>query len=112
MGDAVGFIHPVAGGGISMALSGGMLLGRLMGQYAPKDLPKESVAVVYERIWKKHFQNSTAVSKWIGSLSHRAPVANFLVRVLKAREKTVHNLFDLFHKQGLNDFYKEGACLS
>lgn len=111
-GDAAGLIHPVAGGGISMALSGGMLLGRLMGQYAPKDLPKESVAVVYERIWKKHFQNSTSVSKWIGSLSHRAPVANFLVRVLKAREKTVHNLFDLFHKQGLNDFYKEGACLS
>lgn len=111
-GDAAGLIHPVAGGGISMALSGGMLLGRLMGQYTPDELPKEQIAVSYERIWKKHFQYSTAVSKWIGSLSHRAPVANFLVRVLKAREKTVHDLFDLFHKQGLNDLHKEGVCLS
>lgn len=111
-GDAAGLIHPVAGGGISMALSGGMLLGRLMGQYAPKDLPKEHIASVYERIWRKHFQKATAVSKWIGSLSHSAPVANFLVRVLKAREETVQNLFELFHKQGLNDVPKEGVCLS
>lgn len=111
-GDAAGLIHPVAGGGISMALSGGMLLGRLMGQYTPEALPKAQAAVAYERIWKKHFQCSTAVSKWIGALSHRAPVANFLVRVLKVREKTVHDFFDLFHKEGLNRFHKEGVCLS
>lgn len=111
-GDAAGLIHPVAGGGISMALSGGMLLGRLMGQYTPEELPKEKTAIAYERIWKKNFNSAAVVSKWIGSLSHRAPVANFLIHVLKAHEKAVHNLFDLFHKQSLNEIHKEGVCLS
>ena len=97
-GDAVGLIHPVAGGGISIALNSGIMLGLLLGHQRPGLLDTSVIARRYEAMWRMAFERSVMVSKWIGSLSHCAPVADILVKILKAREERVHQLFDVFHQ--------------
>lgn len=97
-GDAVGLIHPVAGGGISIALNSGIMLGLLLGHQRPGLLDTAVIARRYEAMWRMAFERSVMVSKWIGSLSHCAPVADILVKILKAREERVHQLFDVFHQ--------------
>lgn len=100
-GDAAGLIHPVAGGGISMALNCGIILGQLMGQHHPRMLPKAETARQYETMWRRLFQRPVSVSKWIGSLSHYASASNLIIKLLKARERTIHNMFDIFHQPAL-----------
>lgn len=97
-GDAAGLIHPVSGGGISLALQAGMLLGQLLATYAPKNVPTAEVAKTYEILWRKYFYRSCQISKIIGRLSHQELVANQLVHLLAWQQQTVHRLFDLLHR--------------
>ncbi len=98
VGDACSLIHPVAGGGISLALSAGILLGTLMGKYQPKNLPDFQVAREYEILWKKNFQGAIVASRMLGALGHHAGIANGVIKLLKIRQGTVNNFFDSVHQ--------------
>ncbi|MGE0267145.1 MAG: NAD(P)/FAD-dependent oxidoreductase [Candidatus Omnitrophota bacterium] len=98
VGDAAALIHPVAGGGISLALNSGILLGGLLGSTRPGEVDRSSVARVYEKTFKRRFAWPIRLSKMIGSIGHDKNASNMIIRVLKWREKNINSLFNTFHQ--------------
>ncbi|MCA9395341.1 MAG: FAD-dependent monooxygenase [Candidatus Omnitrophica bacterium] len=97
-GDASAVIHPVAGGGITLALSGGILLGSLLGRHHPEDVFRAAEAEAYAKAFRRRFAWPLRASRMIGAAGHTAPVANSVIRLLKWREAHLHQLFDIFHQ--------------
>ncbi len=107
VGDAMGIIHPVAGGGISFAFNSGILLASLLSADKPAEIHKAKVAHDYARIWKKNYYWPMKISKYVGQLGHHRLTANMVIRLLRWREANIHQLFDSFHKPV--SFHKEYA---
>lgn len=97
-GDAAAVIHPVAGGGITMALSGGILLGSLLGRHHPEDVCRAAEAQAYQRAFRRRYAWPLRASRIIGAVGHHDPVARATIRLLKSRERNLHQLFDIFHQ--------------
>ncbi len=98
LGDQVGLVNPVVGGGISLALSGGQLLASLMGNYEASQMPFEIVAERYESEWKKRFFKRVCWSKLIGNLSHQKIAANNILWLLNRNQHWLEKIFNFYHK--------------
>ncbi|MBZ0165952.1 MAG: FAD-dependent monooxygenase [Candidatus Omnitrophica bacterium] len=98
VGDAASLIHPVAGGGITLALSGGILLGSLLGQDYPQDVSRATVAAAYARAFRRRYALPIRASRMIGALGHHNQASRTVIRLLKWREGDLHQLFSLFHQ--------------
>jgi len=98
VGDSVGLINPVIGGGISLSLTSGGLLGRLLANYAPQDLPLAQVVKQYKQLWKKEFLRQVQMSKFWGFLSHQAFLAGPTIKLLNSQKHWLQKLFSYYHK--------------
>jgi flavin-dependent dehydrogenase len=98
VGDAVGLIHPVAGGGISMALNSGVLLGSLLGRQDPKKVELQKTIQKYVFLWKKSYFIPRMVSRSIGSWAHDDRTARWIMKILRVHEGLIPQLFNIFHQ--------------
>lgn len=99
VGDAVDVIHPIAGSGISLALSGGRLLAALMTQYRPDELPFEKVVRRYEKAWKKNFLWRIRFSRLWGRLGHNQFLANSVMKLFSYQKNIFDRVFEFHHRQ-------------
>jgi 2-polyprenyl-6-methoxyphenol hydroxylase-like FAD-dependent oxidoreductase len=98
VGDAVDVIHPIAGAGISLALSSGLLLGELMSQYTPESLPFEQVAKDYAKAWKKRFALRIKLSRVWAYLGHNVILANAVMRLFSFKKDLFDSVFKYHHR--------------
>lgn len=98
VGDAVDVIHPIAGAGISLALSGGLLLGELMSQYDPMELPFDRVAQDYARAWKKMFFLKIKLSRLWAYLGHNVFLANSVMKLFSFKKDLFNQVFKFYHR--------------
>lgn len=96
-GDSVAAVHPVVGGGMSLAMESAGLLAELMIRYEPAGLRFESVAQEYERCWRRRFAWQIGMSRLWGSLSHYAPLANGVIRLFRFNKNLLDRAFRLHH---------------
>lgn len=98
VGDAVGQINPVVGGGNSIAISSAFLLSQIMKGYTPASMPVYEVAKDYEKIWKKHFFNRIRVS-WIwGRLAHNKMLSNCAIKIFQFSNTVLTKVFNHTHQ--------------
>lgn len=101
IGDAAALIHPIAGGGITLGLTGGMVLGRLLRAEKASCVDVFRVAQQYEKVIRKQFRTAIWASRWIGALGHHQQWAQRAMWFLQHNQKSVQNLFQLFHRPQL-----------
>lgn len=97
VGDAVGVINPVMGGGNSMALNSALLLAGLMAQYNPQDFPAAVVAAAYENFWKKHYLARYRLSWWLGDAAHNRHLSDLGVRLFQCSHALLNKVFEHSH---------------
>lgn len=99
VGDSVAMINPVIGGGISMAIYGGWLLGSLLGANHPQKLTEDEVAVSYKKQWNKAYGMKIRVSPYLGKALHKPVLANALFSVMKRQQYALSTLFNWTHRE-------------
>jgi len=98
VGDAVGQINPVVGGGNSIAISSALLLSEIMKNYKPQNMPAYEVARAYEMIWKKNFSKRIEISWILGSLAHNKMLSNYTIKLFQCSNKLLNKVFNHTHQ--------------
>ena len=98
VGDAVGTIHPVVGGGNSIALASGSILAEQMLKYSPDNLPIQKVAQEYEKQWRKVFEKQMKNSWMWGKLCRVPFLTKAAITFFQWRRKSIQNLFAKHHQ--------------
>jgi flavin-dependent dehydrogenase len=92
VGDAAGYIHPLAGDGIAMAARSGELAAASLLTGSKATLTRNEVGALYESAWHREFDSRLRLSDRLGTLalSPFAPtVVKFLRRVPRAGQLLV-----------------------
>lgn len=96
-GDAAVPVHPVVGGGITLALAGGSLLAGCLIRGRKRDWDYRKTGVFYQAQWKKFFSKRIRAAEWIGRLSHEKMAADLAIRALSWRENAAAGIFGSQH---------------
>jgi len=97
VGDSVGVINPVMGGGNSMAINSAVLLTELMAQFSPGDLPEQVIARKYERLWRKLYAARYQMSWLLGDAAHNRHLADAGIRLFKFSNILLNKIFEHGH---------------
>lgn len=97
VGDGVGVINPVVGGGNTLALMSGVMLAEEL--LAPAD-PSGAAGVLrrYERRWREAFARRVRHSWLLGYLSHRRFCARAVMRMFQWQRTCLEDVFQTHHQ--------------
>lgn len=97
-GDAAAVIHPIVGGGMTLAMTGGYLLGSLLGQSRPASVDRLKAAKAYENTFRKLYAFRIKSAWWLGQAMHKRKPAQILVSAGKASGQIFRSVFDFNHR--------------
>lgn len=101
-GDALATINPITGGGISMAIQGGHLLGSLLGAENPQTLDEQAIAKAYAHHWTKAYKLRFRLSPILGHIVHSPKIAKTLFSIANSQQLVLSTLFHLTHERKLH----------
>ncbi|MCB9799505.1 MAG: NAD(P)/FAD-dependent oxidoreductase [Candidatus Omnitrophica bacterium] len=97
-GDTVGVVHPIVGGGISLALSMGYELASLLTAHESESVPHEKVLHAYRKVWHKKYFWRLRASGMMGRLSHCKPAADVILHLMSSRSDLMEAFFKFHHR--------------
>lgn len=96
-GDAVSLIHPVTGGGISLALESGTKLGEFIHGFFEGKLSESQLVQQYKTWWYAKFYRRVQWSKFWGYVSHQKYMTGAVLSALKRAPAQTAALFNSYH---------------
>ncbi|HEX2532126.1 MAG TPA: NAD(P)/FAD-dependent oxidoreductase [Chitinophagaceae bacterium] len=84
LGDAAGMITPLCGNGMSMALHGSKILGRLIPELLEERMSRPELEAAYTRQWKKAFGSRLLAGRWLQPFFGHNTLSNLFVRSFRA----------------------------
>jgi len=82
LGDTAGFIAPLSGNGMSIALRGSYQAHFLLIDYFEKKISRKDLEVKYEKMWDKNFKRRVVFSKTLQKLLSTVSLTNFAISTL------------------------------
>lgn len=83
-GDAAGLITPLCGNGMSMALHGSYILGKIIPEFLHEHISFEDLCVRYGKEWRSQFQFRMAAGRKIQAILKNENVADWALSTLNA----------------------------
>lgn len=83
-GDAAGMISPLCGNGMAMAIHAAKILSDTIIKYSPS---QENIEKIYQREWKKHFENRLLVGRLTQELFGKSILSELAVKSLNIKPK-------------------------
>lgn len=83
VGDAAGYIHPLAGDGMAMAARAGELAAAVLGAQLQGAIHHVEAAQLYEASWRREFDSRLNWAAWVHPLLLSPPVAQLAVALGK-----------------------------
>ncbi len=84
VGDAAGYIHPLSGDGMAMAMRSGELAARSVGDALKWNLAPEEAAVAYAVLWEREFASRLKWARALQPLFTRAPLSRLALALSDA----------------------------
>ncbi|MGQ0828142.1 MAG: NAD(P)/FAD-dependent oxidoreductase [Bacteroidota bacterium] len=82
LGDTAGFIAPLSGNGMSIALRSSYLTHFLLIDYFEKKISRKDLEMNYEKMWNKNFKSRVVFSKSLQKLLSNTSLTNFAIYTL------------------------------
>lgn len=83
LGDTAGFIAPLSGNGMSIALRGSYLAHFMLIDFFEKKISRKDLENNYEKMWNKNFKSRVVFSKFLQKLLSNVWLTNVTISVLK-----------------------------
>ncbi len=82
LGDTAGFIAPLSGNGMSIALRGSFLTHFLLKNFIEKKISRDELEKNYSTMWNKNFKSRVVFSKSLQKLLSNVSLTNFAISTL------------------------------
>ncbi|MBA3706664.1 MAG: NAD(P)/FAD-dependent oxidoreductase [Bacteroidetes bacterium] len=82
LGDTAGFIAPLSGNGMSMALRGSYMIHFLLIHFFEKKISRNDLEKGYTTMWNRNFKNKVVFSKSLQKLLSNVSLTNFAISIL------------------------------
>ncbi|PIW64174.1 MAG: hypothetical protein COW13_01135, partial [Candidatus Omnitrophica bacterium CG12_big_fil_rev_8_21_14_0_65_50_5] len=92
-GDAAAVVHPVIGGGMTLAIGGGVLLGNVLAS----GLKEREAAVIYQKTFLKLYALRIQFSWRLGRMAHHRAIVDVVISTGPACRKFFEWMFEFNH---------------
>lgn len=82
LGDTAGFIAPLSGNGMSIALRGSYLTHFMLIDFLEKNISRQALEIKYAKMWNKNFKRRVVFSKSLQKLLSNVSLTNLAISTL------------------------------